>query len=509
MKKSIIKSTILVFSISLLSKLIGFVKSIIQASYFGATFYTDAYNIAHGFVGNVLYMFTTAIAVAFVPLYIQNKVRHSEKKFATVTITILSLVSLAISVVLVIVAPLIVKIIAPSYAGHEADITTQYFRVLVLGFVFSLVANLYTNLLNAEKVFGFSSLGSVVNSVVLIAAILLFANSLGVWTLVISVPLSFLIQWLILYIKGKKYATISFKFGFRDESIKLLITQATPILISQATVEINQVIDRALLTSIGEGIVTAVSYSIVLYQFATTLIDAPISSVMFTELSEAGAESDKSRISDLLNSGYKAICIFCIPIVAVMFFGSMDIVNIVYGHGKFSQTAVENCAIGLQMYGLCLLPVCIKKIMSRAYYAVSDTKRPMIIGVLEVIMNITLSIILVRPFGIYGVVGATAAASLTFIIVMFYDFNKKHIKVLDLNRLKSYWKIAIAFLLLVALMIITPSSYSSSALLNFVIKTVISFGAFMLILLAIKESTVYTMFRRGSILVKRKLKRAN
>lgn len=509
MKNSIVKSTMIVLLISLLAKLIGFVKSIIQASYFGATFYTDAYNVAHGFVGNVLYMFSTAIAVAFVPIYIQNKKRNNEKKFASVTITVLTIFSFGITLILVAAAPLIVKLIAPSYSGVEAEITIQYFRVLVFGFIFSLVSSLYTNLLNAERVYGFSSLGSVINSFVLIIFIVLFANTIGVWTLVISVPLSFFIQWLILYLKGKKYASFSLRYGLKDDGIKLLLLQALPILISQATVEINQVIDRALLTSIGEGVVTAVSYSIVLYQFATTLIDAPISSVLFTELSEAGSEADEERMQKLLNTGYKAICVFCIPIVAVMFFSSKDIVNIVYGHGKFSTDAVENCAMGLKMYGLCLLPVGIKKIMSRAYYAVNDTKRPMIIGIFEVIMNVSLSILLVRPFGIYGVVGATAAASITFILVMFFDFNKKHIKVFDFSRIKSYWKIGLGVVFLMIIMFVTPQIYANSSVINFMVKSLISFGSFGIILFILKEETIHTLYHKGHTYIQKKFKRSH
>ena len=494
MRKSIIKSTLIVVVISFLAKLIAFVKSVIQASYFGASFETDAFNLAFGFVGNVLYMFTTALAVAFVPLYIQHKKQQKAKQFATVTITMLTVISLFISIGFAFAAPLIVRIIAPTYEGPMQELTAKYIRVLVFGLIFSLVANLYTNLLNAERIYGFSSLGSVINSIVLIAAILLFSDRLGVWTLVISVPLSYFIQWLILYIRGRQYANISFRYGFYDESIKSLIIQATPILISQATVEINQVIDRALLTSVGEGVVTAVSYSIVLYHFATTLIEAPISSVMFTELSEAGSEKDESRISDLLNTSCKVLCIVCIPVVAVMLFAAKDIVNIVYGHGRFTAQAVNNCAIGLQMYALCLLPVSIKKIMSRAYYAVNDTRRPMVLGILEVIMNITLSLLLVRPFGIYGVVGATAIASMFFIIVMLYDFNRTHIRVFDMRKVKSYWKIAAGTVLLPGIMAAADPLIGGGSLIRFIMKSIVSFSAFILILLILREGAVYIAF---------------
>lgn len=496
MEKKVVKATVVVFVISLLSKIIGFLKSTIEASYFGANFYTDAYNMANGFVGNLLFLFTTAIAVAFVPLYIQRKKHGDQKKFASSAITFFTCLAIGITVLLVVIAPYIVRIIAPSFSASQQAITTQYFRVLVIGLVFSLISNLYTNLLNAEKVYGYSAVGSVINSIVLIVIIIVFANVMGVWALVISIPLSYFLQFVILYLRGKKYATITFSYGFKDDNIKLLALQAAPILLSQATVEINQVIDRTLLASVGEGIVTAVSYSIVLYQFATTLIGAPLSTVMFTELSEAGANNDEIRLKGILHSCYKVIAFFCLPIIVVLLWGAKDIVNIVYGHGKFSTEAVSNCAIGLQMYGLCLFPVCIKKVLSSAYYAVNDTKRPMILGMLEVAVNIGLSILLVNDYGIYGVIGATAIASGLFIVIMILDYNYKHIKVFTKKEIGYYWKYLIAMVILFLSMNIFMEIRVESAILGFIIKTLFAFTIFWGTLACLKEPLIDSLIKK-------------
>ena len=73
MVNNLIKSTILVAFLTIISKLFGFFKSVIQASYYGSSIYTDAFNMAYGVVGDILYMLTTSIAVAFVPYYISLK----------------------------------------------------------------------------------------------------------------------------------------------------------------------------------------------------------------------------------------------------------------------------------------------------------------------------------------------------------------------------------------------------------------------------------------------------
>ncbi len=505
MKKSVIKATIVVFVLSFISKIIGFVKSIIQASYFGSTFETDAFNVANEFVNNVLFMFATAIAVVFVPTYIKKKKSGEAESFATKAITGLLFIAIVLTIIFILIAPLIVRVIAPSYEGNIYNLTIKYFRVLALCFGFALVTQLYSNLLNAEKIYGYSAFCSIINSLVLIAFIIIFASSLEVWALVIAVPVSFLSQFIVLFIKCRKYSRISIRNGIWDESIKMIITLAIPVLISQASVEINQVVDRALLTSLGEGILTAVTYSIVLYQFASALITAPLSTVMFTELSEAGANNNIDGIKNIIHTCFKLLAFICIPIVLVIIYTAFDIVSIVYGHGKFDSAAVNNCATGLRMYSLCLIPVCFKTVLSRAYYAINNTKRPMIIGMMEVALNIILSILLVRWFGIVGVVGATAIACFVFILVMIIDYSKKYICLLVKENILSYWKILFSGLISSIILFAVKDYFVFSVLIDFLVKSIICFAVYLIVLSFFKEPVLIMCINRiHSFIQKRK-----
>lgn len=500
-----------IFCLSLLSKIIGFFKSVVQASYYGATFETDAFNVANGLVSNVLYMLTMAVSVAFVPLYIQHKNGSKnndniEKFFATRIISILFFLAIILTFGFIVFAPVIIHIIAPAYSGHIEQLSIQYFRVLVLGFAFSLVAHMYSNLLNAERVYGFSAFSSIINSVVIIFFAVYFQEKLGVWALVISVPVSYFIQWIVLFLKGKKYAKLSLKYVAYDDNIKLLVIQAAPVLLSQATVEINQVVDRALLTGLGVGALTAVSYAAVLYQFASTLISTPLSTVMFTELSEAGAKSDFERIKRILKSCYKFVFIICVPVVVCMYFCSFDIVKIVYGRGKFPLSALYQSSIALQMYGLCLLPVCIKSILSKAYYSMNDTRRPMVMGILEVVLKIILSLILVNSFGIIGVVGSTAIASIVLIIMMLFNFNTAYFQVLDTSSLKDYWKIVISVLCLVLVMNLTGDYFIVNHYIDFIIKSVFAFTFYFGMLVLLKEEMFVLLINKVKSRLVRSLK---
>lgn len=496
MKKNVLRATLVVFVLSLISKIIGFLKSIIQASYFGSTLETDAFNLANEFVNNVIFMFATAIAVAFVPTYIQRKKTDKTREFAAKSITGLLIIAIMLTVAFIIAAPVIVWVIAPGYDGYIYNLTIRYFRVLALCFVFALLTQLYSSLLNAEKIYGYSAVCSIVNSLILITFIIAFSSRLEVWALVLAVPVSFFSQFIVLFLKSRKYVRIIIRDGIWDESIKKILALAIPVLISQASVEINQVVDRALLISLGEGVLTAVTYSIVLYQFVSALITAPLSTVIFTELSEAAANNDHDGIKSIIHTCFKLLAFICVPIVLIICFDSVDIVSIVYGHGRFDNTAVKNCAIGLRMYSLCLLPVCFKTVLSRAYFATNNTKRPMIIGIMEVALNIMLSILFVRRFEIVGVVGATAIACCIFILVMIIDYSRKFICLLTKNNILSYWKIFISGLVTGVILQLIKGVTTNSELTNFLFISIICFTVYLVLLLFLRESILIMCLKK-------------
>lgn len=489
----IIKDTFAVFIVSVFAKLIGFFKTVIQASFFGANVNTDAYNMASGFVSNVLFMLTSALAVSFVPIYLQKKNEEGTegaKRFATKTVTALLIFSLGVVAFLELAAPLIVKVVAPSYSGELHLITVKYFRVLALGFSFSLIASLCQNLLNAERVYLFSSACSLINSVVLILVIVTCARSLGIWALVIALPLSYLIQFSALLCRSRSYGRISLEFGIRDAAIKAIVIQSLPVLLSQATVEINQVVDRALLAGVEDGAVTSVSYAATLFQFVSGIIVLPLTTVLFTELAEAGAKGDMGSITRMLRLSYKVVVLLCLPITLITLFTSDDIVNIVFMHGKFDLIAAGQASIGLSAYILCLIPGAMKGVLSRAYYSLNDTKRPMWCGVFEVLLNIGLSLWLVRYYGILGIVGATAISTTVFTVVLSRNMRKVYLEGSRLGVWKDFLKIILSGLCLLLFLFMTRHVSMNGSLWTFIMKTVVGGGIYLLILYLLKDDAI-------------------
>ena len=252
-----------------------------------------------------------------------------------------------------------------------------------------------------------------------------------------------------------------------------------------------------MLTTVEVGAVTAVTYSEVLFQFVSNIIGVPISSVMFTELSEAGAKNDYYSVQNAISKTFNLIVLICIPILIIILFYANSIVRIVYGHGNFSETAIEQTAVGLFFYSICIIPVALKQVVTKAFYALNESKIPMLIGIFEVGMNIILSILWAKKGGVAGIVGATAAASVTFVIILIIAFSKKYVVVFSNVQLGSYIKIFIACLIcVIGTFTLRDVVVVSDLFLDFCLKTVISMVIYFGTLILIKENTMRKIWRK-------------
>ena len=315
-KRAILGSAAMLFVLSLLNKGLGFVKSMVIASAFGANLQTDAFYVAEGLMQNALLPISEAMAVSFLPIYIgiREKDRNDANVFTSRTMTDIFLLAFVLSGVLYVLSPLILKIMLPSYAPEEVAMSVSYFRILIWGMCFYMSNQLLQSLLNAEKQYGYSSFTAMLNNLILTAAVFFLGRRYGLWTMAAAVVFSYVAQYLFLQVKSWRYGNLTWKYGFRDSRIRKLCMQALPIFFGNAICELNNLVDRSLLSGMEEGAVTAVSYASVLYQFASNLISIPMTTIIYTELAESFTGGHKEEGGAKLEKGIHISLFFCIPI---------------------------------------------------------------------------------------------------------------------------------------------------------------------------------------------------
>ena len=506
-KKAILSSAVLLFVLSLVNKGLGFIKSMTIASVFGATIQTDAYYVAEGLMQNALIPISEAVAVSFLPIYITIKEKNKEEahKFTSRTITDIFLLALVLSGVLYLAAPLIMKIMLPSYTVEALNLAVSYFRILIWGMCFYMSNQLLQSLLNAEKQYGFSSFTAMMNNLILTAAVLLMGHRFGLSAMAMAVPFSYIAQYLFLQIRSRDYGRLTIRYGWRDSRIWKLCLQAAPIFFGNAICELNQLVDKSLLSGMETGSVTAVSYASVLYQFASNLISIPMTTIIYTELAESFAAGKKEEGGAKLEKGIHISLFFCIPLSLFVMIAANLVVEITYGRGAFDAQAVAMTSEGLRYYGLCFLAYCLNALLFRACYSLNDTMLPMKVGLGTVSLNIVLSIILAHLMGLKGVVLATAIANTLTCLVTLYIFNRTKLTIHLRRFIRPVLTIGVSSVVgLGACMLWMKSGIIANSILLFITSAMIHFGVYVVLVVISRDDMALEVLQMGTELLRRK-----
>lgn len=385
---------------------------------------------------------------------------------------------------------LLPKIIAPGYTGTRLEQVGFYLKILSVGMVFSLLTSLLKSILDAEKIYGYGAFSGIVFSVITILFVLMFHDSWGVMSLIVSVPIAYFFQFALLGVRTRKCVNIRVLFDLKDKDVKNLLKAAFPVLLSNTTIEINQLVDRMLASGTKEGAVSALSYSANLSDLVISIFSASLITVFFTEFSNEAVKGNIEAIKEKLKQGINVICLILLPICVITILFGEDIVKIVYFRGAFDNQALSLTTIAVILYATCWIAINVEKLCMKAYLALGDTKMPMVISIIVVIVNIVCSIMMVHFVNFAGIILGTVISEVVAVALNILMLRKK-IGSIGLNDLKL--KIGKMVLASVAMSVVLwglkMHMIENSAFLRFTTVTVAGFliYGFMLILLKSEE----------------------
>ena len=419
---SFAKAGIILLGLTLAAKFLAFGRELAVAAYFGSSPDTDSFFIANGLIGNILYGLTTALAAAFLPVYIGEKEKNGRvaaNKFVGQSILFFLLIALIFAVAVFAASGFLTGLIAPSVSGKQAGQITLFIRILSAGLIFSLLNSFACSLLDAERIFGYTAFSGIIYSGTVIITAVFFSGTYGISALVIAVSGAHILQFLFSFLRSRKFVTAALP-SKGDPRLWNMLLISLPILLSNATVEINQVINRALAIKLGTGVVSAFSYASTLAVFVTGTLIYSLVTIFFTEFSRAACQDDiQGKMKDLLRSALHILLIILLPLTLITVFFAEDIVYIALKRGKFTANDVILTAQGLRWYATGFLGIVCKALFTKCFIAMKNTKTPMLVSIFEVGLNIALAFLLYRKFQVSGITAAIAFANICAAITLF------------------------------------------------------------------------------------------
>ena len=498
-KKSVFQAMVSVSGIVAIAKILGFGRRVVTANAFGATIHTDLISISEDLINNIYFLLIQTLSTAFIPTYIvlNTKNPKDSKKFVSNVIKIFLVISTALALVVFAISPIIAKILAPSYSSELTARLTVYIRIFVPCLIILTELAIFNSLLKANEIFVPGEMVSINWSIIVISLVFIIGNIVGPDTIVIGFYGYAVFNMLFLIIVSRKYWCIEKGIPFKDPAIRQMLNMMGPLLLGYSAFFINQQVDKIIVSNMGEGTITAMSYATVLSNFITTYIGS-LCSVLFTYITKLVAEKNDEDASVLVMKSLKKLVTMLLPISALTVMNAHDIVSIVFGHGKFDAVAINSCSLALTGYGFVFVPHILREMFSRFHYAYGDSKKPMINSSIAIGLNIVLSIILSRWLGVLGVTAATSISVLLCGLLNILSARKKNQYLKFGTLLKSVPQWLIGVVLCITVSILGQNLLSQvHTLIRFAAITATGLAFYSLINFSAVKSLLKGVFHKG------------
>lgn len=418
-----------VTALMFISKILGFVREMVIAAYFGTSMAADAYQVATAIPMIIFDAFAVAIALTFVPLYTDILTNKGEKEARVFTQTIAGVViylAVGILIISLFLTPLIVTIVAPGFSGEKRELAIILSRVLLPIIIFRVLSGLASGLLNSNQSFFVpASIGFVLN-ILIISVVILFSRHWGVtalaWGTFFGVAGTFLIQL---------PKSVQFGFGFNlkpnifDPNIKRLLMLSLPIFLSSAVNQLSSLIDRMMASTLPTGAISALTYALRLNGFVLGIFVVSVATVFFPALSKLVSEQKFEEFKKTFSTSIKTVTLFVLPMMVGLIVLRTPIIRVLFERGAFDAQATEMTAMALFMFAFGLLGFSLKEILNRIFYSLQDTKTPTVNAVLAVGVNIILNLILIRKMEHAGLALATSISATITVILLLVSLRRK------------------------------------------------------------------------------------
>lgn len=441
------KAALLVMIITVISKIVGFVREIVLSYVFGASAITDAYLISQTIPLTIFSFISTGIATGFIPIYSkiqQNDGKHYADKFTSnLSNSLLLLATIIVAFVLAFTQP-VVKMFASGFSGETLELAVSFTRITVFGVYFTAVLNIFSGYLRVYEHYLAPALIGFPMNLIVICSLFIGAKT-NVFVIAFGSLLAIASQLVVLipFLRRTSYQH-QIVVNVKDKYLKEMFLIALPVINGTSVNEINVLVDRTLASRIAVGGISALNYARRLNGFVQGLVVVSLTSVMFPMISKMAAAENIKDLKQTVNEAMASMSLLIIPATIGAMVFAEEIVALLFGRGAFTAEAITMTGNALFYYSIGMIAFGLRDVLSRAFYALQDSKTPMINATIGVVLNIALNIILSRYMGIGGLALATSISAIVAVVLLFTSLRRK-IGGLGLSNLvKSFTKIGLA-----------------------------------------------------------------
>lgn len=442
-KRGLLRSSGLVGVMTLISRILGLVRDMVIARYFGAGAGADAFFIAFKIPNFLRRLFAEgAFAQSFVPVlseYRQNRGQGAVKDLVNAVAGSLGFVLLVITALAVLGSPAITAVFAPGFVDDPVrfELASEMLR---LTFPYLLLISLTAfagGILNSYDQFAVPAITPVLLNLSLISAAIFLAPYMSepivalAWGVLIAGALQLLFQLPFLMKLGLMPRP---RIDYRHEGVSKILRLMAPAIFGVSVSQINLLLDTVLASFLQTGSVSWLYYSDRLAELPLGVFAVAIGTVILPNLSRSHAAQSPERFARTLDWAVRAVLLIALPAAVALVLLAVPLLATLFDYGEVTDRDILMSAQSLRAYSLGLVAFMLIKVLAPGFFARQDTRTPVKIGIIAMVANMVLNLALILPLAHAGLALATALSAWLNALLLWRGLKKD-----DVYRFSPGW----------------------------------------------------------------------
>ena len=388
---NLLKTLATVSGMTLLSRMLGFVRDFVIAHAFGAGMATDAFFVAFRLPNLLRRLFAEgAFSQAFVPILAEYKNRRGEEethRLVDHVATMLFLALLVVTILGVVITPFLIYVTAPGFAADAGKfaLTVELTRITFPYILFMSLVALSAGVLNTWSRFALPAFTPVLLNLAFIAMALLAAPWFDppvlalAWAVFIGGALQLAIQLPAL---AKLGMLPRFSLSLDDPAVRRILKLMAPAVLGVSVSQISLVINTIFASFLPSGSVSWLYYADRMMEFPAGLLGAALGTILLPSLSKFHADEKPVEFSSLLDWGLRMTLILTLPAALALAILAVPLLSTLFQHGAFAAADVLQTRSALIAYSIGLSGLILVKVLAPGYYARQNIRTPVKIALL-------------------------------------------------------------------------------------------------------------------------------
>ncbi len=433
-------------TIALLTKVFGFAEKFVIGYFFGTSDTADVYFASTAIILSIIWFVRELIYPSLLPVFADSMSQSKTTSGNLFRKAFLSAAGFLVvaSLVLLITPGLVTRILLPGFDESKRIFTSNMLRMLAPAAFFLGLAMVTFTTLNARRKFLKAAMPEALNKLFIVLGLAMLVPVLGIYSLALVMGLGGLACLIahLYFIPERRFLWKHDGNKSDKDHFKKVLLLMGPLVFGVIFSHISGHVDNLLASTLPSGRLSYLGYSKKLIDAILLIGPVALVTVVYAQLSHLASANEHKKFTTLISKSFRLIVYLSVPAACLLTGLRQPIIRFLFQRGEFSADSTFGTSQAFMIYAIGLTTFSLEALLVHSFFAVKDTKTPVLYGVLCVILDILLAIVLLRPLGHLGIAGAFVISKTIKIFALGAILNRRFAGIFDLQIIPFSIKLA-------------------------------------------------------------------